>query len=224
MPWWGTALGSLAVGGLGGLATVYGLSNWLGNLWLEKQKAKFSQELEEFKAKQYRQLEAFKDILEKEQKRVQARIDHSVLVTRAQFETEFAAMKELFKHLSLTRLLLAGIRPSSELSPPNETPDDRLKRLFRRVDELGDAYNTLITQMEETSPFYPEDVYYAVEECAKIMRWEMTQIRTGNREETFNPAWYRDGGDNYEKFMKRYHDVGRLIRDRISHLSILPSS
>ena len=90
MPWWGTALESLAVGGLGGLATVYGISNWLGNLWLEKQKARFSQELQEFKAKQDRQLQAFKDILEKEQKRVQARIDHSVLVTRAQFETEFA--------------------------------------------------------------------------------------------------------------------------------------
>lgn len=37
---WLTAIGSLATGALGGLGTVYGLSRYLGDLWLEKQKAR----------------------------------------------------------------------------------------------------------------------------------------------------------------------------------------
>jgi hypothetical protein len=49
MPWWITALENLIGGALGGMAIVFGLSKWLGTMWLEKQKARYSKELEGFK-------------------------------------------------------------------------------------------------------------------------------------------------------------------------------
>jgi maltooligosyltrehalose synthase len=96
---WLTAIESLAAGALGGLGTVYGLSRFLGNLWLEKQKARYSIELEEFKNQ-----------LLKEQKRIQAEIDSSVFVTRAHFETEFSAMKDIFKALADVKMALGIFR------------------------------------------------------------------------------------------------------------------
>ncbi len=100
MNWWGTAIESLVVGGLGGWGTVQGLSRHLGDRWLEGLKAKYSKELEEYKA-----------TLEKKQKQVQAEIDTSVFVTRAHFETEFQSMKDLFKVLSDVLLCVNGLRP-----------------------------------------------------------------------------------------------------------------
>ncbi len=80
---WITALEGFVTGTLGGVAAVFGLSKYLGELWLERQKVQYSKELEEFK-----------DGLQQEQKRLQSRIDRSVFVTRAHFETEFTAMRE----------------------------------------------------------------------------------------------------------------------------------
>src|SRR5437870_5133792 len=116
MPWWVTALGNLAAGALGGMGTVYGLSKWLGSMWLEKQKARYSKELEEFK-----------DGLQKEQKRTQAGIDRHIFMTRAQFETEFTAVKDVFKNLYELLLAMNALRPTISTSPAGESRDDKIK-------------------------------------------------------------------------------------------------
>ena len=98
---WLTVLYGFLGGAAGTLVILWAASRWLASLLLERYKGSLNRELETLKNK-----------LQQEQKQIQARIDSSVYVTRAHFETEFNAMKELFGLLSTTRLLLPIPRAS----------------------------------------------------------------------------------------------------------------
>jgi anion-transporting ArsA/GET3 family ATPase len=195
-----------------GVVTVYGLSRWLGNLWLEKQKSRYTKELEEFK-----------DKLQQQQRHLQAEIDRSVFVTRAHFETEFAAMKNVFKVLAETRMHINGVRSSFETSPQNESVEDRTKRLFSRLQPLIESYNALAGLSEAMRPFYPKELVLAVEECLKAAHMEIVTVQTGLFD-TFSQEWYEEGERNRTRFATAYVQASELIRDRISRLAVLPTN
>src|SRR6266849_2896383 len=113
-------------GALGGTAAVLGLSRWLGDVWLgrilEKERAKYAQEIEKLKAGFAQELERYR-----------AQLDRSVFVTRAHFETELAAYKQVFEGLGEVRLAISGTRPMMSVSPRGETKEERIKRLFERL-------------------------------------------------------------------------------------------
>jgi hypothetical protein len=100
-------VGALVGGGVGGTLTVTGLSRWLGDVWLgrilEKEKAKYGRELEQLRASFAEKLEWYKDALDRSKTLLQARIESSVFVTRAHFETEFGAYKKVFEERNARR-------------------------------------------------------------------------------------------------------------------------
>jgi hypothetical protein len=213
MPWWVTALENLAGGALGGIATVYGLSRWLGAMWLEKQKARYSKELEEFK-----------DGLQREQKRIQAGIDRHVWVTRAQFDTEFNAMKEVFKGLAELMLAINAVRPMFSTSPRGESKDHKKERLFERLETAKTAYNQVIGVPSALSPFYPEDLYFAIQSCLQKAHIEILSVETSNEHEIFETGWFQQGETNRQDFMTSYQIVSKLMRNRIETLAVLPNA
>jgi hypothetical protein len=208
---WLTLMESLATGALGGTAAVFGLSKFLGNWWLERQKARYSTELEQFR-----------DSLQKEQRRVQAEIDRWVFVTRAQFETEFTAMKELFGCLSEVRLLINSIRPFLGMAPKDDDLIQAKKRLLEKVSALERAYDSLLRTVESLQPFYPPELHSAAEECRQAANMEIFQVRTGE-DEVFLPDWFKQGEQNCTRFSIAYTRAAEIIRDRIARLAVLPS-
>src|SRR6266849_9943656 len=104
-------LGEVMLGGaIGGSATVYGLSRWLGDVWLgrllEKEKAKYAREIEQLKAGFAQELEHYR-----------AQLERSIFVTRVHFETEFEAYKTVFAKLAEMRLRFGELRPSMNIVP-----------------------------------------------------------------------------------------------------------
>lgn len=160
--------------------------------------------------------------MQRHKTRIQALTDNAVYVTKAHFDTEFTAMKDVFKCLSNARLILPGIRPQHGVGPPNQSSEDKIKDLFERLNGLREAYNALIAQSEALSPFYPQPLYEALDKCIRAIRLEIIQVETG-AENTFSIKWFTDGGENHERFMKAYHLASEIIRERISRLAILPS-
>ncbi len=212
MNWWSTAIESLVVGGLGGWGTVQVLSRYLGDRWLEGLKAKYSKDLEEFKA-----------TLERRQKKVQAEIDRSVFVTRAHFETEFQSMKDLFKILSEVFLKINGLRPVITFSSCEETETEKRERLAKRLQALTKSCDELTTTSTTLRPFYPSSLYAVVEECRRAAFYEITDVQTGGNT-TFSFEWYQDGTKNQSSYSTAYNEAARLIRERIEALAILPST
>lgn len=213
MPAWGTALWSLAGGVLGRGGTILAVSKWLGDWWLEKQKAKHSQALEEFK-----------DGLQKEQKRVQAAIDRHVFVTRAQFDTEFNAMKDVFKGLAELMLAINAVRPLVSTSPKGEDRADKIKRMFERLGVAMTAYDQIVGIPAALSPFFPEDLYIAIHDCLQKANIEILSVQTSNEREVFETAWFQEGERNRREFMVAYQTVSRLMRKRVETLAVLPNA
>lgn len=99
---------SFLVGGVSGAicgsAAATGLARWLGERWLgkllEQEKAKYARELESLKADFAQELEHYR-----------AQLDRSIFVTRAQFETEFTAMKEVSQCLSSVKIAVRNLYP-----------------------------------------------------------------------------------------------------------------
>jgi len=211
---WLKALEVLLGGAVGGSASVLGLSRWLGDVWLarivEKEKAKYGREIENLKASYAQELERYR-----------AQLDRSVFVTRAHFEAELAAYKQVFEGLGEVRLAISGTRPMMGVAPEGETREDRLKRLAERLNLLIEAHDKTVKTIEHLSPFYPQEIYVKLGECLTAARGEILDIQTGGNE-TFSLAWYEKGQKRLDVFFPAYHAVTEAIRHRISTLAIIP--
>jgi hypothetical protein len=214
---WSRLLAPLEVvigGAVGGTLTVAGLSRWLGDVWLarivEKEKAKYGRELEELKAEFARELERYR-----------TQLDRSVFVTRAHFETELDAYKQVFEGLAEVRLAISGTRPMMGVAHGDETRAAKIKSLAERLSVLVEAHNKTVRVFENLSPFYPQDIYLKIDQCLIAARGEILDIQTGG-DETFTFKWFEEGQKRLDAFFPTYNAVTEGIRARIASLAITP--
>jgi hypothetical protein len=210
---------SALLGAIGGIGVILvGVSRWFGSLWLgramESYRALHEKELETLRSKYTRELEFYKTHLER-----------SVLVTRVQFETEFNAMKQVFQKLSQVRLRMASLRPVSDVSEAAETQEQWKAKRFQRLQEDFEkflvAYNDLVAVVEDLSPFYPIGIYGQLKACLGAASAEEMDIRlTGS--DAVKYEGFKQGRINMKDFNTAFDKVSELIRDRISHLMVIP--
>ena len=198
---WLTLIGSFVGGALGGSAVVFGLSRFLGDLWLEKQKSRYGKELEEFR-----------DDLHKQQARMQAEIDRSVFVTRAHFETEFLAMKEVSQCLAEIKIVYRLLNPS-----------DASRRLLsqehvQNVERLSAANNAFLEKLEAWAAFIERDLYDEFERCHIGADEELKRLKANRNDDG------REKAQNAEYFWRAYRNACQEVRDRIKSLAVLPGT
>ena len=104
---WKTLLASLISSGLLSLGVVKGLSGYLGDRWMARYKSELDKELE-----------AYRDALERRSKRIEIELGHRTYVSKTQFDTEFNAIRDCFSELGKLRLTFNGLRPMNRLDPP----------------------------------------------------------------------------------------------------------
>ena len=170
------------------------------------------------------QLERLKDDLQVKQNLLQMKLDQVTFVSRAQFDAEFGAMREIFALATEAKIHLAGLRPFYDIVPAVETPEERSKRLAERYDEVAKAYNPFANKLESLSPFYPEALHGALTGFRKAINLELNQVRTAAPGFVFSPAWYEQGELNKEKALECYSRAAEVIRLRLAHLSVLGTS
>jgi hypothetical protein len=209
---WVTAIEGLVTGALGGLGTVYGLSRFLGNMWLEKQKSRYSKELEEFKNE-----------LSKEQKRIQAEIDSSLFVTRSHFETEFGAMKDIFRALAEVKMAL-GVFRSYQVRGEDRVPPALIENFPANPARLEAADEVLLRRMEELGAFYPPGLYDEVNRCHIAAQFEIDRLRDLRIEQIGERLLNEDGLMNHREFGACYSRASQIIRDRLLKLAVVPGS
>jgi hypothetical protein len=140
-----TLTGILSGGAAG--AIISAIWNHFSKLSLQRNEASFTAKLT-----------TLEHDFQRSQSQAQAEIDRSVFVTRAHFETEFEAMKDIFSCLSEVRLAMNAIRPMFAVEPAAETEDERLKRLSERFKILMIATDKLLNTSESKAPFYSEEL------------------------------------------------------------------
>ncbi len=196
-------LSSTAVGGI-----LVGFGNFLGNRSNEHLRGELAKELE-----------SARNAFELQRKELQAVLDKRHFVSRARFDAEFLAMKELHEHASKVQLAVGAVRPSISFGPANESADEFMQRVRERVTELAKGHDLLLAVQENQRPFYSEELYWAVSECSRIARIEIQQaVEPRDR---LGIDWYRQGNDNSDAYSRAYAKILDLIRERIKNLEIV---
>jgi molybdopterin converting factor small subunit len=193
-------LESLAVGLVGGLGGGAVLWKFATDTWLEKRKAEWNKELE-----------AFKDSLAVQQKRLQVQLDSSLFVTRAHFEVELNAMREVHQCLAEVKLAFRALNP---LSSSDEKHDEERPQL---IETLRIATARYLAKFEEWGAFLDTSLYDSFERCyygadEECKRLSSTVISDGDKVLI------------HRQFFDNYRAACQGIRDRLKNLAILPGT
>ena len=213
-----SSIGQGVLGGLLSSAMALPLAaRYLGDFWvgkaLAKQKAKYEGDLEGLRAHYAQELQ-----------RAKAELDSLVFVTRAQFETEFAAYKQMFEALGPVRLAMGGTRPMLSVVREGETREDKLRALAGRLKDLIDAQNKAVSIVENLLPFFPAEIYRCIiDKCLRVSRHEILDLQTSG-DATLSLDWHEEGNRRMEEFLAGYTEAADMIRVRISMLAVLPRS
>ncbi|HEY6765414.1 MAG TPA: hypothetical protein VI386_11625 [Candidatus Sulfotelmatobacter sp.] len=98
-------------------------------------------------------------------------------MSKAQFDTEFAAIKDIFAALGKLRLSFNGLRPFLDWIPADE--DGRLQTITGRLSQFVPLLNTLVSTVESAFPFVPDDIYEQLEICMRIGKIEVKHSAGG---------------------------------------------
>jgi hypothetical protein len=135
----------LSVGGAG--AIIVALSKFIGERVAERW-------LEDVKAGYAKQLAHVEHELDQLGKRHQAQLDHSVTVSRVQFEEEFRSVREIWKFVARVRASAVAI--VERHVPEDDTPDKQLERFVGARNGFARAHRRLVIAVDNNSPFYPK--------------------------------------------------------------------
>jgi hypothetical protein len=196
-----TLVTSLLSGSAAG-AIVSAVWGHISKLLLQRREERSKEKIAAFEAESKERLSKIEADLQLWQNVVQAGIDRSVLVTRAQFETEFEAMKEVFGLLSKVRFALYGLWPTSTYEPKGEEEESKMARLSRRLQGLMEAHDAVRTAIEAKRPFYPEDLYDTVTECLDAAQMEAHDIRRAWSSDTLYNTFFLELTPTRAKFSK----------------------
>jgi hypothetical protein len=150
---------------------------YLGKQRLDEETAKQNAALATLRAHYEKQLEAYKAELGISKRLLQTEIGKTILVTKVHFETEFTALKEVFAKLAELKLQFRGLAPSLKIRHVEETPDERLAVLLKRLNMFQDAFDALLEAVEHHSAFYPPEIYEGLNECLRVANLEVAQIK-----------------------------------------------
>jgi hypothetical protein len=200
-----TFLASLVGGGTTAWLVVKGLSGHLTDRWMARYKSDLDKEFE-----------SYRDTLEQRRKQIEAELGHRTYVSKAQFDTEFNAVKDIFAALGKVRLSFNGLRPFVDWTPQDE--QEKLRLISLRLSHFIERFSALVDTVESVYPFVPEEIYAQLEICMRAGHTEIRHIEEAGVE-ALSPSGYADGAKQHQEFTTAYFTAAKLIRDHFKQLS-----
>jgi|ERR1043166_3912833 hypothetical protein len=170
----------------------------LGDWWMERIKKNYNKELEEFR-----------DKLQQQQKAIQSLTDKALYVTRAQFDTEFAAIKEVSQRLGKVMLAFKKIHPLDACEELDEA------ELAQAVDALEEACSIFLDKLTEWAVFLEPNMFDEFGRCYDGAHEEWKRLSGHNQ-------FHTDEAINVRHFTISYSNACQKVRDRIKMLAALP--
>jgi hypothetical protein len=206
---WTTFLASLAGSGILSMAVVRGLSGFLADRWMARYKSGLDKELE-----------AYRDTLDRKRKLIEAELGHRTYVTKTQFDTEFNAMKDCFSALAKLRLSFNGLRPFAiDWTPSDE--EEATKLFMARFTSFRERFNPFVDLSESLYPFIPRDISEQFDICSNAALLEIKHVEV-DMSKALTPTGRLEGDRQHERFDAAYFKAARLICERIHQLSVVP--
>jgi hypothetical protein len=176
--------------------------------------------LKRLEASRAEQLEIVRHSFNKERDSRQAQIDRSTYVAQKTLEIEFKALQDIYAGIAELQIAMDNCRPYMTQVPASESPEERVDRLMKPVQQLNKARNEMLHLIATTRLFYPQNIYEAAAECLKPVTRELLDFKTF--EDSFTPKGVERAQQNRELFYPLATNVDRLLRLRLDELKQLP--
>lgn len=106
--------------------------------------------------------------------------EKQVFIHQLQFENEFKIYDELWRNLIDLRAAISALQPIMDRTDEGKTYGETIQR---RVSEAAEIGNKTIDLIERRKPFYDHEVYEKLKEVLKIVRAELAEVNTGQRQQ-----------------------------------------
>jgi len=200
LDWVGAFL--ISVGG--GAALVWAFSSWLAKVWankiLEKDRAKYQEQIEILRMMGQEALERLRGQTEKE-----------LFIHRLQFEKEFEIYFGLWAKFHFLKLKVLDLQPLADLLRKGKVDDDNLQL---RKEAFDQAFHSLHREAYSFRPFYAPDIFVTLTE---ILDYSFDIADTGVKKSDRSPTI--TNVEEYFKFFSSLDDYSEQlckgIRNRI---------
>ena len=132
-------------------------------------------------------------------------------VSEKAFDKEFEVLSELWKALIELRYATLNLRPIFDTVDPNETEE---QRKIKRLNKFGESYNNFLLKIMQYQPFFPKEIFSALEEIRTVAYSEALDYEYSNPK-SIQEYWDKAKA-NSDAILKGIDKVGELIRERIS--------
>jgi hypothetical protein len=148
--------------------------------------------------------------------REKAGLEHIQLINRTQYELELAAYREVWSALLPVQRASAALRPMLDHGlSAGETEEGRKQE---RLKEFGASFNPFSEIVWKHRPFYPEEVFTALNDLLRLTRGEAIEYQV------FDPLKRQDYWEKAMGNVKAINDqvdaIAATIRDRLSRARV----
>ena len=190
---------------------IVGLSSWLGKVWanriLEKDKLKYTLEIEWLKTKYTQELEKYKVQTEK-----------SIFVHKLQYEKEFEIYSEIWESLFDLHVNTQQLRPILDKLP--EDVEERKEEKITRAENFSNSYNRFSKLVKKYSPFYPKGIYDSFIELRNKLNKEGLDFQLCDIENLIKTDW-RALERRLKEIEVLIENISESIRERIEQMRVL---
>lgn len=208
------AIGGIFVSSLGGGAIVFALSSWFGKVWanwiLEKDRARYAEQLEGVRAKYQREVEG-------ELQQLRDRLERGQFVHRLQFETEFKIYRELWEKLVEAKGAALQLRYIATPVNADTTPEQIDERNIQRYSKAEAAFRKCYISSE---PFLDPQVHEVVKKLAHAIFDEGCSF--ADRTHTHAKDHWAETKKNAKLIEEHTEAICGAIRQRIGMMNVLP--
>lgn len=169
-----------------------------------------------------RDIQRLRTELEADIRKLQNELDRTIVVHRVHFETEFAALRDIWARVAAVRSSMASVRPMMSIVPRDETPEARDAREFVDFRTFTEDLDSLVRAVDSQSPFISIEVFRALEAVIATARGEAIEVRVERGDRDRNPMrdWYGRGREHYLQLQTDAMVVSDLIRARLEKLRV----
>lgn len=201
-------IASAIVFSIGGAAVVlFGLSNWLGQLWLKRvmanEQKKIDDKLQTAQHNYDMLLASFNEFASR----------RSFAFTK-QYEKEFSVYEKLWEQIVELYSAALSLRPELDAYPADESPEHRKRKRLARYYEALHAVRSIILN---NKPFYNEVAYEITQRLSFLCSKERSGYEHRNPDEQGQEYW-EDASKNREAIIKIVDDLCDAIRCRIRNV------
>ena len=202
MAWWPEILKMGAASAIGSGITI-AIIKWSGGVFAEQIAAATRQ-------RHTKELERLRS-------RLAGRLETAVYRSKAQFDVEFATLREIWKAVSETRRRFvhtrAGLHYYSEDEDLEETALGRANALVRAINELKPA-------IHDNEPFYPQEIFDALQLFVDLCERELSDLRQQDPN-LRDPEWWTRAQSNAKEAERQTAEIATKIREHLKNVVIV---